>query len=222
MKLNNIAKGIALVASLTAAGSAMAASDGSLGADSTGTSDISLEIVDRVQISNMKDITIPAYNGTGDLTPDTTFCVYRNGGDDYRVTLTTDTTGFQLESGSTGDAVPFTAKVDDDLDATDGEAVTDASPSQVALTGSVATELRRLGQCLNRAEHDGGRPPGGDERQRLPVDHDRPRRADLTTSHSPTRSRERLAGPWVNFGWPFFLGGRMAQACFARAEGSRR
>ncbi|MDZ7685208.1 MAG: hypothetical protein U5O39_09610 [Gammaproteobacteria bacterium] len=137
MKLTNIAKGIALAASLTAAGSAMAASDGSLGADSTGTSDISLEIVDRVQISNMKDITIPAYSGTGDLSPDTTFCVYRNGGDDYKVTLTTDTTGFQLESGGTGDAVPFTAKVDDDLDATDGEAVTDANPSS-ALSGSVS------------------------------------------------------------------------------------
>ncbi len=138
-KLNKIAQGIALVASITAAGSALAASDGSLGDDSTGTTDISLTIVDKVQISNMKDIAIGTYGGTGDLTPSTSFCVYRNGGDDYKLTLSADTGAFQLDSATALSSIPFTVKVDDDLDASDGEATTYNTETSVALSGAATT-----------------------------------------------------------------------------------
>ncbi len=118
---------------------AMAASDGSLGSDSNGTTDVTLEIVDRVQISNMKDIALGSYSGSGDMNNSASFCVYRNGGDDYAVTLTVDTGAFAVDSGTTGDSIAFTARIDDDLDASDGEVLTYNTASTVALAGSVST-----------------------------------------------------------------------------------
>lgn len=122
-KLNKIAQGIALAAAMAASNAALAATDGSLDATSTGDTDISLEIVDRVQISNMKDITLGSYGGSGNIVDNTTFCVYRNGGDQYQLTLTTDTGDFELASGTTSDVIPFTTKVDGDTDPTNGDAI---------------------------------------------------------------------------------------------------
>lgn len=138
-KLNKIAQGFAFAASLAVAGSAMAATQGSLGDDSTGTSDISLTIVDKVQVTNMKDIPIGSYTGSGDLTPSTSFCVYRNGGDDYKLTLSSSTGAFQLDSALASESIPFSVKVDDDLDATDGESVTYNTETAVALSGAATT-----------------------------------------------------------------------------------
>lgn len=135
-KLNKTAiTGLALAAVLSS-GHALAASDGTLGLDSTGTSDISLEIADRVQITSMADIALGAWGGSGDLVGASDFCVYRNGGDNYRLTLTADTGAFQVFSATTTDNIAFTAKVDDDLDASDGEALVYNTTTAVALSGS--------------------------------------------------------------------------------------
>lgn len=138
-KLNNIVKGITLVAGIAAAGQAMAASQGSLGADSTGTTDISLEVVDRVQITNMKDIALGTYSGAGALVNNTSFCVYRNGGDDYALTLTADTAAFEIASATTTDSIAFTARVDGDTDASNGQAVVYNTQTGTPMAGSSST-----------------------------------------------------------------------------------
>jgi hypothetical protein len=99
------------------------ASAGTLGATSTDTSIVTLEVVDLVQITNINDIALGAYSGTGTLSGATEYCVFRNGGDDYTVKLTTDTGSFKVNSPTTGDDIVFTAKIDADADASDGEAV---------------------------------------------------------------------------------------------------
>lgn len=117
-------------------GAVSAQSDGVLGADSTGTADVTLSLTESVQISNMKDIALGEYAGTGDLESVTTFCVYRHGGGGYSLTLTADTGDFALDSGSTGQSIPFAARVDDDLDASDGELVAYNTVTSNALSGS--------------------------------------------------------------------------------------
>ncbi|MCB1692524.1 MAG: hypothetical protein KDI19_07130 [Pseudomonadales bacterium] len=137
--MNNFSKkivtGFAFAASF-AAMNAMAATQGSLGADSTATSDITLEVADRVQITSVEDITLGAWSGSGNLTGSTDFCVYRSGGDDYQLTLTADTGAFQVDSATASDSIAFTAKVDDDLDASDGESLAYNTATSAALAGS--------------------------------------------------------------------------------------
>ena len=138
-KLNKIVTSVAFAATLFA-GNAMAAVDGSLGVDSTGKSDISLSIADRVQISDVHDIALGAWGGSGNMTGAADFCVYRSGGDNYQLTLTADTGAFQVSSATTSDNIPFTAQVDDDLDASNGESLSYATASSVALVGSNALD----------------------------------------------------------------------------------
>jgi hypothetical protein len=136
-RLNKMVTGVAFAASVLA-GNAMAATDGTLGADSTGTSNISLTIADRVQISSVADIALGAWSGSGNLSGSTNFCVYRSGGDNYQLTLTADTGAFQVASATTGDNIAFTAQVDDDLDASDGETMSYNTATTAALIGSAS------------------------------------------------------------------------------------
>jgi len=134
--MNTLNKIISVSAISLLSAQALAASDGSLGADSTGTSDLSLTIADRVQVTGMDDIALGAYSGSGTMTGESEFCVYRNGADDYRLTLTTDQGSFAVASATTLDSIAFSASIDDDTDASDGESMTYNTASAVALTGS--------------------------------------------------------------------------------------
>jgi hypothetical protein len=118
-KLNKIMTSAAL--SILFAGQAFA---GTLGATSTDDSVVTLEIVDRVQISNVDNITLGAYSGSGVLSGSTEYCVFRNGGDNYQVKLTTDTGSFKVSSIIAGEDIVFTAKIDSDNDASNGATVT--------------------------------------------------------------------------------------------------
>ncbi len=83
--------------------------DGTLGADSTGTSDITLEIQSEIQITGVGDIAFglqPAANGA-DITGTTDFCVYSNSAaGTYEITATSSgtngNTAFELVSEVTG------------------------------------------------------------------------------------------------------------------------
>ena len=111
---------------------------GSLGATSTDTSVVSLEVVDRVQITNVDNIGLGAYSGTGDLSGATEYCVHRNGGDDYTIKLSTNTGSFKVSSATTSEDIDFTVKVDADADASDGDAVT-YNVASAAMAGSGQT-----------------------------------------------------------------------------------
>ena len=111
---------------------------GSLGATSTDNSIITLEVGATVQITNVDDIALGAYGGTGVLSGSTEYCVHKSGGDNYTVTLTTDTGSFKVSSVTTGDDINFTAKIDDDADASNGTAVT-YNVATAAMTGAATT-----------------------------------------------------------------------------------
>lgn len=92
--------------------SAYAATDGTLAATSTGTTDVDLIIPDLVRISGLSDIDLGTYSGTGTETGDTEACIFRNGAGTYTVTATTDKGDFRISSGAGG-----TAAQDIDFDA---------------------------------------------------------------------------------------------------------
>lgn len=136
--MNNFKK-LALTAALSSAlfaGHAMAADQGTLGADSTGKSVVSLEIVDQAQITGVDDIALGAFDGTNNLVGATDFCVYRSGGGDYQMTVSAEgKTAFEVASVTTGDTIGFTTKVDGDADASNGTTLAHAGTSG-AFTGS--------------------------------------------------------------------------------------
>ncbi len=116
---NKIVTGLAL--STVVAGSALA---GTIGDTSTDNSVVTLEIADKVQITNVDNISLGAYSGAGAFTGETEYCVHRNGGDSYTVKLTSNTGAFHLTSATTTENINFALKVDADTDASDGQALT--------------------------------------------------------------------------------------------------
>ena len=124
---------------------------GSLGATSTDNSIITLEVGATVQITNVDDIALGAYSGTGVLSGSTEYCVHKSGGDNYTVTLTTDTGSFKVSSVTTGDDINFTAKIDDDADASDGTAVA-YNIATAAMTGAATTNCGALAIIVNLAD----------------------------------------------------------------------
>jgi hypothetical protein len=138
-KLNNLAIGIALSSAVFAT-QATAAVNGTLGVDSTGMSDISLSIVEQVQITGVSDIALGAFDGTNDLTGSTAFCVYRSGGDNYTMTITAQDGALEVASAIALDVIGFTVKVDGDNDASNGEAITYGISTNNDFTGSSAID----------------------------------------------------------------------------------
>ncbi len=87
-KIEKAIKGFIVAGAFIAAGSVMAATQGTLGTSSTGTVDISVGVGDQIQISGLVDITGPYVPGSN-FTGNTTACVYRNGGSGlFEVTIT--------------------------------------------------------------------------------------------------------------------------------------
>jgi len=84
-----------LIASLPA----WAATQGTLGATSTGTSDVSVTIPEQFRISNLQDVTFGTWNG-GDLTNNQNTCIYHNGDGSYSITATSNTGSFALQNGA--------------------------------------------------------------------------------------------------------------------------
>ena len=129
----------AIIVGAMASGAAQAASDGTAGSTSSGTSDISLTINDRIQITSVADIALGAYGGTGTLTGSSAYCVFRNGGDDYTMTMSSSTGAFQVDSATTSDSIAFSAWIDDDTDASVGGLAAVYNTASANLTGSAST-----------------------------------------------------------------------------------
>jgi len=96
------------------AANGFAATQGTVGATSTGDLDISLTIVDEVRISNLVDITLGTFLGA-DLGGSSPACVFRSGTGNYEITATGDGgTGsdeFALTDGT--NSVDYTVAYDD-------------------------------------------------------------------------------------------------------------
>ena len=110
-----------LVASLTSS-LAMAASQGSQGATSTGSADVSLQVNDSVKITGIEDITIPSVlqTSTGGTQEGGSFCVFRNGGDSVNITASNPASGaseFELIGAADGDSIQYTVALATGADA---------------------------------------------------------------------------------------------------------
>ncbi|MFO1073627.1 MAG: hypothetical protein U1E17_13340 [Geminicoccaceae bacterium] len=89
----------AFAAALLATGPVLAASDGTLGATSTGSSNISLTVAAAVKVSNVSDITLNASSLTGSTLEGTDLiCIYSSVGSShrYKITLSTPTASYKL------------------------------------------------------------------------------------------------------------------------------
>jgi hypothetical protein len=106
---------------------ALAATQGSVGFNSTGTVDITLAVNDEVRISNLADINLGTFAGL-DASGTTAACVYRNGTGNYRLVAIGDGAAgaFTLTDGS--GTVPYSVDYDD------GSGV-QAATTGVALSG---------------------------------------------------------------------------------------
>lgn len=85
---------------------AHAATDGTLGPTSTGSLSITITIPPRVRISNVADLALGTFTGTGDKTAADDVCIYTNDpAGTYRVTATGDGTGgaFTVNDGASNE-----------------------------------------------------------------------------------------------------------------------
>ncbi|MDF1822938.1 MAG: hypothetical protein P1U64_15270 [Alcanivoracaceae bacterium] len=107
------AKLVSLVAAagLMASGSAMAATQGTVGATSSGSSIVSILIPDLIRITNLADITFADYNGDGlDRTLGSPACVRTNGATTYGIVATSANGLYELNPslGTTTTTIPYT------------------------------------------------------------------------------------------------------------------
>lgn len=105
--------------------------DGNLDATSSGQVDITLEVLDSVQISELNSIDFGTYGGAdaGGLNQGDGFCVYVNGGDQYTITPTSANSGFKLIGSTFGDEIEYTVSFN-------GAPVTDYSVASTTFVGS--------------------------------------------------------------------------------------
>lgn len=121
---------------------AMAATDGSLGSTSTGNIAIDLEILDSVEISALNDIDFGQYGGTdtGALNAGDAFCVYRNGGDGYTITPTSNNGKFSLVGDTGADEIDYTVKLAGAATGADSAAAVTYNSASATFTGSDARD----------------------------------------------------------------------------------
>jgi hypothetical protein len=126
MNMPQIGKALAVAAVATfAASNAFAATQGTLGATSTGSLNITLTIDQLVQISALNDIALGNYTGGANMTGFDDLCVYSNIGG-YQITATGDDgsggTAFQLIGA--GATIPYAVEWADAAGAATGDAMT--------------------------------------------------------------------------------------------------
>ena len=132
-----IGKALAVAAFATfGASNAFAATQGTLGATSTGSLNITLTIDALVQISALDDIPLGNYTGGANMTGADDLCVYSNTGG-YEITATGDdgAGGSAFELVGTSANIPYTVEWADTAGAGTGTALTTGTP----LTGQGGT-----------------------------------------------------------------------------------
>ncbi len=130
----NIFKAGVVLGAFCFAGVAQAATaDGALAATSIGTTDVTVTIADRVQVSNLDTIVLGTYLGSGTLVGTDDMCIYRSSTGAYDIQLDSANAGaaseFRLAAGL--NFIVYQLQFDDDSDAAvggtivlDGDSVT--------------------------------------------------------------------------------------------------
>jgi len=128
------------------AGSAMAATQGTLGTSSTGTAEITISKGDVVLITNITDVNFPQWTaGGGDQNADGQACVYSSTGNySIRATSTNGVGAFQMDDGSNNKLTYTIGWVDDQAGA-GAVALTTGQVSATTMVGSSSTSCNDLG-----------------------------------------------------------------------------
>ncbi len=114
---------------------------GSLGPTSNDNSTVTLEIPDTVKVSDVADVPLGEYDPTqATLDGEVSFCVFRNGGDNYQLKLTTDIGDFKVGSVTASESIPFSAVLVDPADATHTETLSYDTFTTGTWTGSPAAD----------------------------------------------------------------------------------
>src|SRR5215471_8322431 len=100
LRLGLLKSGAVALSILLAAGTAFAASDGTVGANSTGTSDISVTIPKLIRARSFSDYTTASYAGTGDINQNDDLNISANYSGTYKVKATSSTGSFVISDGS--------------------------------------------------------------------------------------------------------------------------
>jgi len=143
--MNRIAKAlIALSTTLLISNTSIAATaDGTLGATSTGTADVTMSIGEQFQISNMAAFSFGSWSGSGDLSSNNDLCVYHNGDGSYKVTVSDDSTlstGFAVENSTDSFEIPYSVAFNDETGTVNALAVVH-SVATVAQSGANTTSV---------------------------------------------------------------------------------
>lgn len=111
--MKNFNKAILVAAVLGMSATAQAATDGTIGTTSTGTSDVMVVKENAVMITDVGDLDLGIMNSTAaDLVAFDDVCVF-NSTANYQITVTTSNTSFELSDGGTG-AIPYALTWADD------------------------------------------------------------------------------------------------------------
>lgn len=144
---------------LTAPAAFAQLTQGSLGATSTGKIDLDLQVLDSVEINRLGDIDFGTYGGvnTGDVSQSEAYCVYVNGGDDYKITPTSTNTAasddaekFHLLGDTDADEIMYTVKFVGAATGAAAAAVTKYNTQTASFKGS---RLRTCGDADNAQLH---------------------------------------------------------------------
>lgn len=112
MNKNILALPLAVVFSLSV--SAIAATDGTLGQASTGTTDVSLAIPDLIQVTGLSDLDLGMWDGVNDATTMDSICVYANNSSgQYSATFTGSGVGGAFSLADGAETVPYLVQYTD-------------------------------------------------------------------------------------------------------------
>ena len=114
-----------------AGSSAWAATQGSVGTTSTGTVGLSVTIGTLARISDLDDLDLGNFTGSGDLSDNDDLCVWSSGSTGYNITATGSGTAGAFTLGAGAELVIYTVEWDDTSGQTSGTSLTSGS----ALTG---------------------------------------------------------------------------------------
>ena len=137
-RLKGTVAAVALMGAVTM-GSALAATDGTLGGTSTGTSDLTVNVPLRALITGVADLDfsseLTTWNGADDVTLTDSVCVFTSGGA-YEVTASGSGTAnaFTVTDGST--LISYTVEWDDSAGASSGTALTTGVQSSANFAGT--------------------------------------------------------------------------------------
>jgi hypothetical protein len=125
---------------------AVAATQGTPGATSTGTINVSASVASRVRISNLSDVSFSGVDVTSDVSNAQNVCVWSNTATKaYNITATGSGTSnaFTLDGGGGTSPMPYSVQWNQSSGQTSGTALTKG----VALTGQVSTATNQ--NCAN-------------------------------------------------------------------------